>query len=65
MLRPATAYTLELCMAILSCVVVGNMTRYFLVILGEPPLPAELLNRVLCSVVSHPKPVADRAAQGN
>lgn len=46
MLRPATAYTLELCMAILSCVVVGNMTRYFLVILGEPPLPAELLNRV-------------------
>mmetsp|Transcript_49707 Transcript_49707/g.116076 ORF Transcript_49707/g.116076 Transcript_49707/m.116076 type:complete len:434 (+) Transcript_49707:2-1303(+) len=46
MLRPATAFVLELCMAILSCVVVGSMTRYFLETLGEPPLPHQLLSRV-------------------
>ena len=50
MLRPAMAYVLELCMAILSCVVVGNMTRYFIELLGEPPLPVELLSRVANSV---------------
>ena len=46
MIRPSTAFVLELLMAIFSCVVVGNMTRYFLALLGEPPLPQELLARV-------------------
>eukprot|EP00438_Fugacium_kawagutii_P005929 Skav229279 [mRNA] locus=scaffold952:353825:355006:- [translate_table: standard] len=46
MLRPSTAFVLELLMAIFSCVVVGNMTRYFLALLGEPPLPQQLLARV-------------------
>ncbi|CAJ1329535.1 unnamed protein product, partial [Effrenium voratum] len=44
--RPATAFVLELLMAIFSCVVVGCMTRYFLALLGEPPMPQELLRRV-------------------
>lgn len=43
--RPATAFVLELLMAIFSCVVVGCMTRYFLALLGEPPMPQELLRR--------------------
>lgn len=46
MLRPSTAFVLELLIAIFSCVVVGNMTRYFLALLGEPPLPQQLLARV-------------------
>ena len=46
MIRPSAAFVLELLMAIFSCVVVGNMTRYFLALLGEPPLPQELLARV-------------------
>ena len=46
MIRPSAAFILELLMAIFSCVVVGNMTRYFLALLGEPPLPEELLARV-------------------
>ena len=43
MIRPSAAFVLELLMAIFSCVVVGNMTRYFLALLGESPLPQELL----------------------
>lgn len=46
MIRPSTTFVLELLMAIFSCVVVGNMTRYFLALLGEPPLPQELLGRM-------------------
>ena len=46
MIRPSAAFVLELLMAIFSCVVVGNMTRYFLALLGEPPLPQQLLARV-------------------
>ncbi|CAK9055614.1 unnamed protein product [Durusdinium trenchii] len=45
-LRPSTSFTLQLLMAIFTCVVVGNMTRYFVALLGEPPMPQELLARV-------------------
>ena len=62
---PATAYSLELAIAIFACVVLGSLTHYFLHSLGSPPEPGFLLARVpekrwwcgaLCGGFSDPLP---------
>jgi len=43
---PATAHTMELAIAIFSCIALGSLAQYALQALGAPPTPAKLLNRV-------------------
>lgn len=43
---PAFSYTMEMVIAIASCVVIGSLAQYFLQALGKPPMPSRLLLRL-------------------